>query len=190
MIQKDSYPLKRKEQDELNIEYLFEKYYSYLCLISFGIVKDRDIAKDLVQEFFVSCWKRKERIIIETNFKGYAVKAVKNLCLQHLNKIRKETEFLNNLPMEGNDLEKESDVDVPIQNILEVVNKLPQDRKNIFLSYVFNQQSYSDIAEENGISINTVKTQMKRAYRFIRSEISKEGITAVTSAFFLYLLNS
>lgn len=59
----------------------------------------------------------------------------------------------------------------------ELVNLLPEKRKEIFLSVVVHGKSYAEIAETNGISVNTVKTQMKRAYAFLRSYRKEDYIT-------------
>jgi RNA polymerase sigma-70 factor (ECF subfamily) len=53
------------------------------------------------------------------------------------------------------------------------VNELPESRKQIFISAIVNGRSYAEIAEMQGISINTVKTQMKRAYAYLRSEATE-----------------
>ncbi|XHP74169.1 ECF RNA polymerase sigma factor SigW [Arenibacter antarcticus] len=140
-----------------------------LCLISFGIVKDKDAAKDNVQDFFISYWQRKDSISITTSFKAYAIRAVKNLSLLWLEKEKKEKALFENFQIpeyeELNVLES-SNASRKIQALL---NQLPESRKQIFISAIINGQSYAEIAEMNGISINTVKTQMKRAYAFLRA---------------------
>jgi RNA polymerase sigma-70 factor (ECF subfamily) len=44
-------------------------------------------------------------------------------------------------------------------------NDLPTQSRKIFLMNRFDQSSYNDIAKELNISVNTVKTQMKRAIK-------------------------
>jgi RNA polymerase sigma-70 factor (ECF subfamily) len=51
------------------------------------------------------------------------------------------------------------------------------------MSRIVEGNSYAEIAENYNISVNTVKTQMKRAYAFLR-EFENTGILS----FFLYLL--
>ena len=59
------------------VEELFKDNYPLLCLVSFSIVKDKDIAKDIVQDFFVSFWNKRESITINISFEAYAKKSVK-----------------------------------------------------------------------------------------------------------------
>lgn len=157
------------------VEELFKKNYALLCLVSFSIVKDKDVAKDIVQDFFVSFWNKRESISISTSFEAYARKSVKNLSLQYLNKKNKEQRMFEDIRAE----DSSSNIPNDKQNnkLNELVNLLPEKRKEIFLSVVVHGKSYAEIAETNGISVNTVKTQMKRAYAFLRSYRKEDYIT-------------
>lgn len=161
-----------REIDEL--ELLFKEHFDFLCLVSLSILRDSSISKDVVQDFFFSYWKNRKQIAINVSFKSYAIKSVKNLSIQVLRQIEKEKKALKELaPLE---IENAFSTLQPNQNkkLQELLNQLPEKRKQIFISYVVNGQSYAEIAENNGISINTVKTQMKRAYHFLRSEATED----------------
>jgi RNA polymerase sigma-70 factor (family 1) len=155
------------------LELLYKEHYTLLCLVSFNIVKDRDDAKDVVQDFFVSYWKRINDISLRTSFKSYAVRAVKNLSLQSMEKNHSKNIGLENLK----GVAPEDDTDqhsLKTKRLQELLNRLPEKRRNILMSVVVHGHSYAEIAESNGISVNTVKTQMKRAYAFLRREADKD----------------
>jgi RNA polymerase sigma-70 factor (ECF subfamily) len=170
------------------LEKLFKEHYPMLCLISFGIVKDREAAKDNVQDFFISFWQRRASIYITTSFQAYAIRAVKNLSLLSLEKAKKEKNLiqeLNTLDYEDPKLLEPSHTVGKIHTLL---NQLPESRKQIFISAIINGQSYAEIAETKGISINTVKTQMKRAYAFLRSEATENLLNIIIYTAFISLL--
>ncbi|PKA97636.1 RNA polymerase sigma-70 factor (ECF subfamily) [Flavobacteriaceae bacterium MAR_2009_75] len=154
--------------DEL--ELFFKDNHTYLCLVSLTIVKDHEVAKDVVQDFFISFWERRNSIRISTSFKAYAVKAIKNLSIQYLRENKKEESLIKELGYKDSYELKPFEKTGNRKKLQELLTKLPENRRNIFISYVIYGQSYAEIAENNGISVNTVKTQMKRAYRFLRSE--------------------
>lgn len=166
-----------KEQSENSIreiERLFKEQYALLCLVSFGIVKDRDTSKDIVQDFFMSYWQRKETILVTTSFKAYAIKAVKNLSLLHVEKAKKNKTLLKNLEIETFEEQQVFNKQRDFSKIKDLVDRLPESRRNIFISFVVQGMSYSEIAENYGITVNTVKTQMKRAYAFLRAEATED----------------
>jgi len=85
---------KSKKNSTQDMEEIFKEHFPMLCLIAFGIVKDKDAAKDIVQDFFISYWHRRSSVAITTSFKSYAIGAVKNLSLLSLEKAKKEKSLL------------------------------------------------------------------------------------------------
>lgn len=169
--------MKDKSQTKhIPIEHLFKEHYALLCLISFSILKDKDAARDVVQDFFISYWQKQEKVSINTSFQAYAVKAVRNLSLISIKKILKERSMIENLNKSEFDYQKSLDEPKNYDKIFKVLNELPKSRKNVFISFVVHGLSYSEIAESNGITVNTVKTQMKRSYAYIRSKIDDKDI--------------
>ena len=165
---------KKLEINALEVEQLFKENYTFLCLVSFSILKDGDAAKDVVHDFFISFWERREHISITVSFKAYAIRAVKNLSFLSLKEIKKEKSLFQDMNVKDYDEQNISDEPYKNQRLNELLNRLPKSRKDIFISFVVYGQSYSEIAENNGISINTVKTQMKRAYAFLRTEATQD----------------
>ncbi|WP_047247443.1 sigma-70 family RNA polymerase sigma factor [Maribacter thermophilus] len=168
----------------VEIEKLFKEHYALLCLVAFSILKDKDEARDVVQEFFISYWTKRKTLTVNVSFQAYAVKAVKNLSLVAVKRRIKEKSLLQNLSKQEYEVQKTLDRPNSYERVLELLNQLPPSRKEIFISSVVHGQSYAEIAETNGISINTVKTQMKRSYAFLRSNVKDKDI------FYVFLMSS
>lgn len=168
----------------IEIEKLFKEHYALLCLVAFSILKDKDDARDVVQEFFISYWRKRKTIKVNVSFQAYAVKAVKNLSLLTVKRRIKEKSLLQNLSKQEYEVQKTLDKPNSYERVLELLNQLPERRKEIFISFVVHGQSYAEIAKANGISINTVKTQMKRSYAFLRSKVKDKDL------FYIFLMSS
>ncbi|HEA28826.1 MAG TPA: sigma-70 family RNA polymerase sigma factor [Leeuwenhoekiella sp.] len=179
---------KKIEKDAQKMELLFKEHYTLLCLVSFGIVKDRDAAKDIAQDFFIYYWQRRGLINLTVSFKAYAVRAVKNLSLLSLEKTKKENLQLQDLNVRNHQEQKDLDEPGKYQKLNELLNKLPKSRKDIFISFVVHGQSYSEIAQDREISVNTVKTQMKRAYAFLRAQATQDMLPLFALMFSAFLL--
>ncbi len=175
--------MKNQSEHILETEQLFKENYVLLCLISFKIVKDRDVAKDIVQDFFVSYWKRRQEITLTVSFKSYAIRAVKNLSLLLLEKEKKEQSALQDLDTQDWTEQQSMDESGQEHKLKTLLNKIPESRRNVFISSVVQGMSYSEIAKVNNISINTVKTQIKRAYAFLRKHGNKDMLQSQQSDF-------
>ncbi|BDW93664.1 sigma-70 family RNA polymerase sigma factor [Allomuricauda sp. XS_ASV26] len=160
------------------VEDFFKKNYAFLCLVSFSIVKDEDVAKDIVQDFFVSFWNKKEYVAITSSMDAYAKKAVKNLSLQYILKKQRELNLLDSLKFENQPTDQVVDIR-NLNKLNDLVDQLPHKRKEIFVSAIVHGRSYSEIAEANKISVNTVKTQIKRAYAFLRTFKKEDYISLI-----------
>ncbi|MEO5790201.1 sigma-70 family RNA polymerase sigma factor [Gelidibacter sp.] len=163
--------------DTTETEFLFKEHYTLLCIVSFSILKDKDAARDVVQDFFISYWQNRSTISIKVSFQAYAVGAVRNLSLMALKNVNKD-QSLDDVVLNCLDDEAHNSLDKAKhhEKLWELLNQLPHSRKEIFISSVVHGQSYAEISELNGISINTVKTQMKRAYAFLRSKAKKNDL--------------
>ncbi len=169
-----------KAKSDINateLEQLFKENYDLLCLVSFGILKDKDAARDIVQDFFVFYWQKKDTISISVSFRAYAAGAVKNMSLLSLEKRKKECSLLQGLiKTEEEEVRDPGDRSGRYNKVLEVLEQLPRSRREIFISSVMHGLTYTEIAETYNISVNTVKTQIKRAYAFLRSRVNKEDL--------------
>jgi RNA polymerase sigma-70 factor (ECF subfamily) len=177
---------KIKLGDEKAFEYVFKSYYALLCTYAFDLVKDDEVAEDVVQEILIKVWENRYKIDIRTSLKAYLYRSVYNHCinlLKHLRVVknledRYTEEVLSNveftlLTEEEYTLDDyfyeglESDIEEAIQS-------LPEQCRIIFQMSRFEELSYEEIARKLDISVNTVKTQIKRALEKLRTNIKKK----------------
>lgn len=151
--------------------------YRFLCLIAFRHVGDMDIAKDMVQDFFLDFWNRRDRLSIQTSLAAYASRSIQYLCMAYKNK-QKSTVSLDEHPLEIAGLDAEDELNQLLKNetmhdrLTLAIEKLPSERKKIFILSNKDGLTYQQIADRLGISVNTVKTQIKKAYAFIREDMN------------------
>ena len=157
----------RKKQEYKNC---FDLYYPSLCLFASKIVLDYSIAEDLVQEVFIKLWEKFENFNNEYAIKSFLYTSVKNRCLNHIehNKVIKKHEDIiqqtssNDFEINNNIIEEETH-----RLIYNAINELPNQCKNVLLLSIHGLKNI-EIAEELHISVNTVKTQKKLAYKQLK----------------------
>lgn len=153
-------------------EKLYEIFFERLVLFAQVYVYEQDVAEDFVQEIILELWATNTSHKIQKSLEAYLYKAIKNKCLNHLRKInirdsykRKEEEAFRY--SQNHDLADNKDL---INKLHLSIEKLPPKCKQVFLLCVVQNYSYSEIAEDLGISINTIKNHIKRAYKYLREQ--------------------
>ncbi|MHA4809360.1 RNA polymerase sigma-70 factor [Flavitalea flava] len=157
------------------MEALFREHYQALCLSANFIVTDAEAAKDIVQEFFCYCWNKRGQLGLIHNFRHYASRAVKNACLNYLKQSKRNIPYDNLFGEalstdEAADREQQQTQASREQALWSVIARLPEQRRIIFLLSNKDDLSYAQIASRLNISVNTVKTQIRLAYQFLRQE--------------------
>lgn len=159
--------------DQISFEDLFRQHYPALCRIAFYVVEDEEAARDIVQDFFLYCWKKKDELVINVGFQGYAARSVKNASLNYIKRAgRISFEMTDEIAETVADAPDESYETEETRNaaLWAAISRLPQQRRNVFLLSNRDGLKYADIAARLDISINTVKTHIKLAYQFLRKE--------------------
>lgn len=167
-----------KNLDSKEFEKLYKENYIHFLFAALAIVKDRAISEDIVQSFFETIWKKKETLTVHKNFRSYGISAVRKLSLKQMTKKEKERHIFSKLILVSKESHENANVNESrFEKINQIIQAIPESRRNIFLDFVLGDLSYKEIAEMRNISINTVKAQMRRTYDFLRSaELDKISI--------------
>jgi RNA polymerase sigma-70 factor, ECF subfamily len=70
--------------NERTLESLFRDHFTGLCQFAVGYVKDQEVAKEIVQDAFVSLWEKRKTIDLSKPVKTYLSTTVRNRCLNYL----------------------------------------------------------------------------------------------------------
>jgi len=164
-----------KDSNKIAFENIFKMYYAQLCSFANTFVQDLDEAEEIVQELFFQFWQKRENIQIEISIKSYLYKATRNACLnflkhQNIKNIYSESYKFENSEYFSDDYNSIETNELS-ENIRITIEKLPSERKKIFLLVRFKNLKYKEVAEELKISIKTVENQMGSALKFLRSEL-------------------
>ncbi|WP_343321651.1 RNA polymerase sigma-70 factor [Sphingobacterium multivorum] len=158
-----------------NIESLFQQYYRQLCLFANHILRDEAKAEDVVQSFFAGLCEGRNTLPEEENArKSYLFIAVRNNCLKQIRSEKTKNKYADQL--DKNMIEEQTIMDAMIQaevinQLMAAINKLPQGCRQVLQLAVFEKLTNDEIANNLSISINTVKSQKKRAIQLLRTRL-------------------
>ncbi|REL33775.1 RNA polymerase sigma-70 factor [Rhodohalobacter sp. SW132] len=168
----------REEGDRAAFEKIFRTYYKQLTGYAFTFIRCPQHAEDIVQTVFLRIWSNKESWDPPGKVKPYLFAAIKNESLNEIRhkKIQNATEEeLLELFTElksNSTLRKDTDLVVLKDTIQKEIDCLPIHCKEIFLLNRNSGLTYREIANHLDISINTVNTQMGRALKMLRKNLS------------------
>lgn len=143
-------------------------------------LSDSEIAKDLTQEIFYRLCKREEHLNKIEDINAYIFLMCRNMAINHINKASHEKKYKERLLYAWNNLQirGKSQVDRNIeseyfQEILEQsLNHLSPQQKKIVLLSKQEGKSTQLIAQELGLSPNTVRNHLYRALKSLKATIN------------------
>lgn len=160
----------------------FDSYYGALCNHCFRIVPERSTVEDIVQEVFIKVWDGNVVFENENVLSAYLYRSVTNNALKYLRDTHVEEERLQQWCEAEQDLSEDEFSSVVQEEVLrklrELIDQLPAERRKILLMSMEGMKG-EGIAEQLGVSINTVKQQKYRAYKFIKEQLGDYWAVAV-----------
>lgn len=158
-----------KKGDVKALNRLHTLYFCQMCLFATHTVHDNQLVENIVSDCFIKLWDNRKKIEIKTSLKSYLYRILRNQIIDFYRGKQEKTEHLYELPDIPN--ETEFDKQQHYAKLYKAILKLPEQRKIILEFAVYDSLTYQQIADKLNISKNTVKTQMARAYRFLKESL-------------------
>ncbi|MCE6988076.1 RNA polymerase sigma-70 factor [Dyadobacter sp. CY323] len=162
----------------LSFETIFGKSYAGLVFFSFNITGDRQESEDIVQDAFVQYWNRRHEVTPDLAvIKGYLYTTVRNSSLnllKHQKIVQRFRDQQPSEPVEERSIENEIIRSEVLSQIHHAIESLPAGCRRISEMSYLDGKKNQEIADELGVSVNTVKTQKQRALYLLRQKLSME----------------
>jgi RNA polymerase sigma-70 factor (family 1) len=172
------------------MELLFRKYYQELCSHAVRYVISRDIAQDLVSDILYTFYKEKHYLQITISFRYYLFKSVRNRAFNYLKseiyKIESFDDISNHQILDGQTPESISEFEELYQDLQFALDRLPVERRKIYLMNKFDRKKYQEIADELNLSVKTIEVQIYRANKFIKEFLKKRWELMLILLHFLF----
>lgn len=148
----------------------------YPCLFNYAVkmIRDEDLADDLLQDFFIKFWQNKLRIGSIENVKSYFYRSVRSMILNHIKSSQLKASKLEAMPEPDLEFSKEDimliqEVDLEASRaIAAVLNKLPARQREVIYMHFYEELKYTQIAKVTGIKYQSVVNNLYRAIQVLR----------------------
>lgn len=162
--------------DAIAFRLLYKDYYKALVCYANQLVQENSIAEDIVQELFSSLWEKKMPFKSLTSLRSYLYNSVRNASFDYLKHKDVESLYLQKVLNTHQPYKSEEESDdffseEIYRQLFRTIDELPLRCREIFMMHMNNQKN-EEIAHILNISIETVKTQKKRAMSFLKKKLS------------------
>ncbi len=161
---------------------LFEKLFPSMVVFATRILGDEDKAKDVTQDAFIKIWQKTDEDFADENaLKAYLYVLVKNACISL---IRKESRVgLDDIDQHGNIPSEKIILDEILreetyQMLASSINTLSPQAQQV-VNLALKGLTNPEIAEHLNVSVNTVKTVKKRAYKALRDLLGYQFVSII-----------
>lgn len=151
--------------------------YPELFRYAKGLLKDDVVAEDLIQDFFVKLWVKKEQIGSIANVKGYTYQAVRCMCFNFLKSAKIGQSNLCAMPWEDFELsiedsitQDESDLFIK-EKVQRALNDLTERQREIVYLRFFEKLDYDQIVRITGVKYQSVINHIYRAIQVLRDKL-------------------
>lgn len=162
--------------DEVLFKSLYNRYFGRVFRFVRNHTRDLQEAEDLTHDVFFRFWKYRESFARDIPPEAQLLVIARRTVINNYKKglLRKLTSLEQmEVELQGADDADYVIRDVQVKEQLQgALNLLPPKRREIFEKSRFQVMTYEEIAQDMGISSNTVESQMVKALKFLRERLA------------------
>jgi RNA polymerase sigma-70 factor (ECF subfamily) len=169
--------------NETAFNLLVDRYQSKVFTTIFLIVKDQDVAEDLLQDVFVKVLHtlNSDKYNEEGKFQPWVMRIAHNMAIDYFRKAKRYptilledgSNLLNSLSFAEDSSEEQRIKEETIAWVRNLIDELPEAQKEVVIMRHYLDMSFQEIAEQTGVSINTALGRMRYALNHIRKKMKQ-----------------
>ncbi len=171
--------------DEMAFEQVYHLHKTMLASNLLRVLKSPELVEDVLQHLFMKLWETRAHIDPEKPIAAYLYRIGRNLsCDIFRQALLDKNVRLQLLPMIA---ESYTHVEEAIHSeenkhlLYSVLDKLPPQRRRIFILCKMENKSYREVGEMLNISENTINDHIREANKFIRKQFSTQSSILFTA---------
>ena len=173
--------------DKNAISQLIERHKRRITDYITMMVRDRDVANDIFQETTIKALKVLDEGKYSDNgkFLSWVLRIAHNQVIDHFRRTKQENkitesdagfDILGTLRFSNETIEDQLVHEQINEDLRRIIERLPEEQREVVMMRYFNNMSFKDIAEESGVSINTALGRMRYALINLRKLIRENQL--------------
>jgi RNA polymerase sigma factor (sigma-70 family) len=168
--------LRLRDGDYTAFEIIYSNLKIKIAQRLMRLLNSRDLVEDVLQELFIRLWNNRKGIDAEKPIEAYLYRIAINLVNDYYREISRDKKLAEELwcrfPDLYNPFEEISQVNADSE-LFRSINRLPEQRKKVFLLCKLDKKSYAEVSKLLQISEAAVNDHITKANRFLRENYDK-----------------
>lgn len=169
--------------DHSALSFCFKLHARSLGFFANRLINDPLEAEDVVAECFAKLWERRRDFQTEENIKAFLYISCRNACLDYIRREKVKT-----LAQKAYSNKQEGTEDTILNHIItaevlaildEEIAMLPDNYREVFKLIYFDLKKTDEIADQLGLSEQTVRNYKIRAVNLLKTAMLKRGISSM-----------
>lgn len=163
--------------DQRAFSVIYNTYWNPLLAIAYRLTQDKEQSEEIVQEVFISLWRRRNEVAI-VSLPNYLATAVKFATFKSLHRTRRQQELQQQSASESQLQLDEEAVDAKfLKEYLDgIVETMPEKCRLVFRMSREDQKTNKEISGELEISEKAVEAHITKALKILKGSLRKVGL--------------
>jgi RNA polymerase sigma-70 factor (ECF subfamily) len=161
----------REKQPEA-LSRIYDLYSTLVYSVAMRVLRDGAAAEDVMQEVFLKIWQQPESFADQRgSLCGWLAVVTRNRAIDRI-RGSKQFDNVDDLQLSNNvDLSVEAEREMMLQKVRVVLETMPADQRQAMEMAFFEGCTHTEIAEQTGQPLGTVKTRIRSALITIRKAL-------------------
>ncbi|MGB3411373.1 MAG: RNA polymerase sigma factor [Microthrixaceae bacterium] len=164
-----------------SLSQLIDDHSAVVFHIAYGILHDRGLAEDVVQETMIKAWEASESFRGESSTRTWITRIAHNTAIDALRRRRDQITSGGELPeagslAPGDETENRAEGRADLELLAKALRNLDELSRTIVILREVDAMSYQQIAETLDLPVPTVKTRLLRARRSLQASVRDTSV--------------
>lgn len=174
-------------KDKRHFEQLFRANYTRLYYHALNFLNDSEAAKDVVNDVFEYVWRHYDQYDFAVSVTPFLYTLVRNQAVSIIRHRKVEEKYQQKSLLLDAAYEHEyAEHDELILRLRKAISDLPPQTQKVFKACFLEDKKYLEVADELDISVNTVKTHVKKALHILRETFADDKLILLFIIDFTY----
>jgi len=170
-----------KQGQKEAFEEIFRRCWQELLDAAYRRVKEQETAMELVQSLLVNLYLKRETITLRTSLRSYLHISLKNRVLNTVRAKLVRNTYRQHMLRDSNGYQPDAASSLQLKELQQRIDEscasMPEKCREVFFLSRKEHLSYQHIAEQLGISVNTVEKHMGKALKILRARLREYNFT-------------